>query len=187
MSKSCLLSFSGGLDSLAAAIKLKDEGYEVTLGHITWLIQGTDFGQEQTKAAHALAEELDLPVLILGRMLFPEYSYAKFAWVPMCIATIMHHAGDPCEYPSKNAMRYDAVAFGTDFRPDPEYDNSIRYLWLMAMRAYIYGGEVLYPLDGMRDKERAALVPKRLRDMTVCCYLGRSAAEPCGKCWKCLR
>ena len=45
MSKSCLLSFSGGLDSLAAAIVLKEQGHDVTLGHIMWLIEGTNFGE----------------------------------------------------------------------------------------------------------------------------------------------
>ena len=98
----------------------------------------------------------------------------------------MHHAGDPCVYPAKNKMRYDCVAFGTDFRPDPEYDNSIRYLWLQSMRAYIYQGQVLYPLDGMSRRERAALVPRRQYERTVCCYLGKSAREPCGTCWKCI-
>lgn len=185
-SKTCLLSFSGGLDSLAAAIKLKEDGYDVTLGHITWLIQGTNFGEEQTKAAHRQAEALDLNILILARMMFPEYSWAKFSWVPVCISTVLHHAGDPCEYPAKTLLRWDAVAFGTDFRPDPEYDNSIRHLWLTAMRSYIYKGEVLYPLDGLSRRERAAMVPQHLLDMTVCCYLGVSAEEPCGKCYKCV-
>ncbi len=183
---SVLLGFSGGLDSLAAAIKLKQDGHDVTLGHITWLIQGTDFGEEQTKAAHRLAEELDIPILILARMMFPKYSYAKYAWVPIAIATLLHHAGDPCEYPAKSVERYEAVAFGTDFKHDPDYDNSIRWLWLAAMRMYIYRGKVVYPLEGMSRAERAELVPQRLRDMTVCCYLGKSAAEPCGTCYKCV-
>ena len=184
--KSVLLSFSGGLDSLAAAIKLKEDGYDVTLGHINWDIDGTNFGQQQTLAAHRLARELGMPLIVLADMWFPESSFAKYSWVPVCISTIMHHAGDPCEYPAKTVQRYDAVAFGTDFKHDPEYDNSIRYLWLASMRAYIYRGEVLYPLDGMSRRERAALVPKRQYDMTVCCYLGKSAEEPCGKCWKCI-
>ena len=182
----CLLSFSGGLDSLACAIVLKERGYDVTLGHIEWLIEGHDFGLEQTCAAKGLARELGMPLETLAKMWFPVNSYAKYSWVPVCISTIMHHAGDPCEYPALPVRRYDSVAFGTDFKPGADYDNSIRGLWLKAMQGYAYDGQVLYPLEGMSRRERAALVPQRQYDMTVCCYLGLSAAEPCGVCWKCV-
>jgi hypothetical protein len=183
--KSCLLGFSGGLDSLAAAIVLKDAGYDVTLGHVAWLIQGTDFGEEQTKAANVQAEVLDLPLLILARMMFPEYSAAKYSWVPVTISTILHHAGDPLEYPAPSVLRYDSVAFGTDFLEVPEHDNHIRRWWLTAMRRYTYKGEVLYPLEGLERADRRRIVPEHLQATTVCCYLGKSAAEPCGVCYKC--
>lgn len=182
----CLLSFSGGLDSLAAAIKLKEDGYDVTLGHIVWIIEGHDFGEEQSKAAFILARELGMPLEVLAHMRFPEASFAKYSWVPVSISTIMHHAGDPCEYPAPPALRYDSVAFGTDFKDIEKYDNSIRRWWLKGMQNYAYDGEVLFPLDGLSRRERAALVPQRQYDMTVCCYLGVSAAEPCGVCWKCV-
>jgi 7-cyano-7-deazaguanine synthase in queuosine biosynthesis len=185
----CLLSFSGGLDSLACAIKLKEDGYDVTLGHISWLINGTNFGEAQTVAAYNLAEELGMPLEVLAYMGFPETSFAKYSWVPVCISTIMHHAGDPCEYPAPMVRRYDSVAFGTDFKPDAKYDNHIRRTWLAAMKGYAYDGMVLFPLEGMERSERAALIPKRQYDMTVCCYLGSADEEgrykPCGVCWKC--
>lgn len=185
MKGTCLLSFSGGLDSVAAIGVLKTWGYDITLGHITWLIQGTRFGEEQTKAAHRLAGELSLPIIILARMMFPEYSYAKYSWVPACISTILHHAGDPCEYPADSVRRYDAVAFGTDFLDTGLSDNSVRMGWLKAMQDYTYDGEVLFPLDGMTRPERKAIVPPALLEMTVSCYLGQDG-EPCGTCWKCL-
>ncbi len=184
--KTCLLSFSGGLDSLAAAIKLHEDGYDVTLGHIAWFIGGTDFGEAQTQAAHLLAHELGMPLHILATMSFPETSFAKYSWVPVCISTIMHHAGDPCEYPAPMVRRYDSVAFGTDFKDDPKWDNHVRQWWLAGMHDYAYNGPVLFPLEGMERSERAALVPDRQYNMTVCCYLGKSAAEPCGVCWKCV-
>lgn len=164
---------------------LKEEGHDVTLGHIVWLIQGTNFGEEQTKAAHRLAGELNLPIEILARMMFPKTSYAKYSWVPVCISTIMHHAGDPCVYPAAMVQRYDSVAFGTDFKDAAKYDNHIRRTWMAAMLQYAYDGEVLYPLHGLERSERAALIPKHMLDMTVCCYLGPSAEEPCGVCYKC--
>lgn len=182
----CLLSFSGGLDSLAAAIVLRENGYDVTLGHINWIIGGTNFGQKQTLAAHRLARELNMPLEVLAEMWFPETSFAKYSWVPVCISTIMHHAGDPCEYPAPPAQRYDSVAFGTDFKDIEKYDNSIRRWWLKGMQNYAYDGEVLFPLEGLERSQRAGLVPQRQYDMTVCCYLGRSAEEPCGVCWKCV-
>lgn len=184
--KTCLLSFSGGLDSVAAAIVLKEQGYDVTLGHVVWLIQGTNFGEVQTQAAHTIAGELNLPIQILARMMFPVTSFAKYSWVPVCISTIMHHAGDPCEYPAHAVQRYDSVAFGTDFLEVPEHDNRIRRWWLTAMQHYAYDGEVRYPLEGLERAERAALVPAYIREMTVACYLGKSAEEPCGVCYKCL-
>jgi 7-cyano-7-deazaguanine synthase in queuosine biosynthesis len=184
--KTCLLSFSGGLDSLAAAIVLKDQGYDVTLGHIEWLIERTNFGEAQTDAALLLAGELGLPIEILATMQFPDISYAKYSWVPVCISTIMHHAGDPCVYPADKVRRFDSVAFGTDFLEVPEHDNRIRRWWLTAMQHYAYDGEVLYPLEGLERAERVALIPDRLRDMAVFCYLGPSAEEPCGVCFKCL-
>lgn len=184
--KSCLLGFSGGLDSVAAAIKLRDDGYDVTLGHIEWIIDGTDFGEAQTIAAVRLAAELGMPLHILAEMRFPESSAAKYSWVPVAISTIVHHAGDPLEYPAPSVLRYDSVAFGTDFLEVPEQDNHIRRWWLTAMCRYTYKGEVLFPLEHLTTRaKRAALVPQRLLDMTVCCYLGESAAKPCGKCWKC--
>ncbi len=184
--KTCLLSFSGGLDSLAAAIVLKEDGYDVTLGHINWDIDGTNFGQQQTLAAHRQAGELGMPLIVLADMWFPEWSFAKYSWVPVCISTIMHHAGDPCEYPANSVQRYDSVAFGTDFLDVPEHDNTIRRWWLRAMQDYIYDGEVVYPLEGLERGERRALIPQHLQDMMVCCYLGASAAEPCGTCYKCV-
>lgn len=105
--------------------------------------------------------------------------------MPVAISTIMHHAGDPCVYPAEKALRYDSVAFGTDFLDVPEHDNHIRRWWLTAMQHYAYAGEVLYPLEGLERPERRKLVPEYMQDWTVCCYLGRSAAEPCGVCWKC--
>ncbi len=182
----CLLSFSGGLDSLAAAIVLKERGYDVTLGHIAWFIQGTNFGQQQTRAANLLAGELNMPLELLARMLFPETSFAKYSWVPVSISTIMHHAGDPCEYPARSVQRYDSVAFGTDFKDFVKDETHVKRQWLAGMQGYAYDGEVLYPLDGLDRSERAALVPKHMRDMTVCCYLGPSAEEPCGVCYKCI-
>ena len=181
----CLLSFSGGLDSLACAIVLKKEGYDVTLGHIAWFIQGTNFGQKQTLAAYSLGVELNLPLEVLARMLFPETSYAKFSWLPACISTVMHHAGDPCEYPAPKVRRYDSVAFGFS-HAESAGGNHIKRNWVAGMHDYAYDGPVLFPLDGLNRKERAAMVPKRLRDMTVCCYLGPSAEEPCGVCYKCI-
>lgn len=186
MPPSCLLSFSGGLDSLACAIVLKERGHDVTLGHIEWLIEGTNFGEAQTKAAHRLARELGMPLVVLATMRFPAKSYAKYSWVPVCISTIMHHAGDPCVYPTAKVRRYASVAFGTDFQDSEKNDNYIRGQWLAAMRGYAYDGEVLFPLEGLERSERAALVPSRQYDMTVCCYLGPSAEEPCGVCWKCI-
>lgn len=177
----CLLSFSGGLDSLASAIVLKQQGYDITLGHISWLIYGTNFGEAQTVAAYNLAEELSLPLEVLAYMGFPETSFAKYSWVPVCISTMMHHAGDPCVYPAPNVQRYDSVAFGFSVKDFP-----IKQQWLAGMRDYAYGGEVLFPVEGMERSERAALASKRMQDMTVCCYLGPSAEEPCGVCWKCI-
>ena len=175
-----LLSFSGGLDSLASAIVLKEQGHDVTLGHIIWLIQGTNFGEAQTGAAKRLARELGLPLELLATMSFPEWSYAKYSWVPVCISTIMHHAGDPCVYPAPIVRRYDSVAFGFSAKNFP-----IKGHWLAGMHDYAYDGEVLFPVDELPRNERAALVPEHMRDMTVCCYLGPSAEEPCGVCWKC--
>lgn len=176
----CLLSFSGGLDSLASAIVLKQRGYHVTLGHIVWIIEGTNFGEAQTVAAYKLARKLDMPLEVLAHMRFPEASFAKYSWVPVCISTIMHHAGDPCEYPAPKARRYDSVAFGFSIK-----NFEIKRHWMAGMQGYAYDGEVLYPVDGMERSERAALAPKYMQAMTVCCYLGPSAEEPCGVCWKC--
>ena len=181
----CLLSFSGGLDSLASAIVLKQRDYKVTLGHIVWTIGGTNFGEAQTEAAILLAHELALPLDVLAYMRFPEKSYAKYSWVPVCISTIMHHAGDPCEYPASNVQRYDNVAFGFSVMDHREYNFHIKRQWLAGMSEYAYGGKVLFPVDELDRSERAALVPEHMRDMTVCCYLGPSAEEPCGVCWKC--
>ena len=185
--KTCLLSFSGGLDSLAAACKLRDDGYDVTLGHLVWILEGSDFGEAQSGAAYRLAAELGMDIETLAHVRMPAASFAKYAWVPIAIATIMHHAGDPCVYPAENEMRFDSVAFGTDLKHDPECDNSIRWMWVAAMRLYIYGGEVLYPLDGINTRsERAALVPDHLQGVWVSCSEGERGLVPCGKCWKCL-
>ena len=181
----CLLSFSGGLDSLASAIVLKQRGYDVTLGHIAWLIGGTNFGEKQTEAAVNLSHELGMPILVLATMHFPEKSYAKYSWVPVSISTIMHHAGDPCVYPAPKVQRYDNVAFGFSVMDRGEYEFHIKRQWLAGMHEYAYDGEVLFPVNELTRSERVALVPKRLENMTVCCYLGLSAAEPCGVCWKC--
>ena len=103
----------------------------------------------------------------------------------MCISTIMHHAGDPCEYPAPNVRRFDAVAFGFEVTDIEKYICSIKADWLESMR-HTYDGPVHLPIDGMHRSEVVARVPEFLRELTVSCYWGRSAEEPCGRCWKCL-
>ncbi len=168
---------------MACAIVLKQQGYDVTLGHVEWFIQGTNFGEAQTEAARLLAGELDMPFEVLACMVFPKTSFAKYSWVPVCISTIMHHAGDPCVYPAPLVRRYASVAFGFD---PVTGDNRIKRWWIEGMHEYAYDGPVLFPLDGLDRSERAALIPKHLLALTVCCYLGPSAEEPCGVCWKCV-
>jgi 7-cyano-7-deazaguanine synthase in queuosine biosynthesis len=183
-----LLSFSGGLDSLAAAILLKGQGFTVDLGHIEWLIEGTDFGERQTRAAHRLAAELDLPIETLAKVWIPRDSYAKFSWVPVCIATIMHHAGDACVYPAPSVQRYDNVAFGFDTIDFDDQDVSSKNKWLDGMR-YAYKGPVLTPVEDLWavPGNIRTVIPQHLWDLTVSCYQGSSAGEPCGTCFKCMR
>ena len=184
----CLLSFSGGLDSVAAAIQLERDGYDVTLGHIEWYIAGTDFGQNQTQAAQDIAKELDMPLEILAHMWFPEASYAKYSWVPVCISTIMHHAGDCCEYPGPPACRFDSVGFGFDGIPYEGDNCEFKQQWIQGMRGYAYQGDILFPNQG---KSRWAghyddIIPKHLWDMTVSCYQGVTYGD-CPGCPKCIK
>jgi hypothetical protein len=186
--QTALLSFSGGLDSLASAILLKEQGYEVTLGHIEWLIEGTDFGLEQTCAAKALARELGLPLLTLAKVWIPRDSYARYSWVPMCISTIMHHAGDACVYPAPSVQRYDNVAFGFDTVDFDGWDVSSKRKWLDGM-GYAYKGTILLPAEDLwaEPGKIGKVIPQRLWDMTISCYQGSSGATPCGTCFKCMR
>ncbi len=182
-----LLSFSGGLDSLAAAILLQQTGYTVTLGHIEWIIEGTNWGQQQSLAAQALARELDLPFEVLAKAWLPKTSFAKYAWVPFCISTIIHHAGDPCKYPEWPLLRYDSVAFGFDAEDFKKREFGVTRSWLKGMTDYCYDGAVLFPTNGMERKTGIydTLIPQKLWDMTVSCYQGTSAEQPCGVCDKC--
>lgn len=183
-----LLSFSGGLDSLASALLLQQTGYTVTLGHVEWIIEGTNWGQAQTQAAKDLAVELDLPFEILAKCWFPETSFAKYSWVPVCISTIMHHAGDPCVYPADQKLRYDSVAFGFDAIPFDDRDFGVKRKWIAGMQEYMYAGEVFFPTNGLyRHKGHYdRLIPKELWDMAVSCYLGPDGTIPCGDCPKCV-
>ena len=187
MKPTCLLSFSGGLDSLAAALQLESAGFDVTLGHIEWLIQGTSFGEEQTAAAKELAHELDMPLLTLASMWFPADSYAKYSWVPVCISTMMHHAGDGCVYPGPMQQRYDRVAFGFDAVPYGGDHFVTKRHWLAGMREYAYRGDLLFPNNG---KSRWAgdydsIIPMHLRALAASCYEGVGLDGVCPGCPKC--
>jgi len=188
MNPTCLLSFSGGLDSVAAALILRRADWDVTLGHVEWLIEGTAFGVNQTKAARALAVELDMPFKVLAKMWFPIDSYAKYSWVPVCISTIMHHAGDACVYPGPKVLRYDAVAFGFD---GVEYEGNKLGLeakrgWMQGMRDYAYSGRVLFPCNAKsRWDGDYHMVPEKLWNMAVSCYQGVLGDGACPGCPKC--
>lgn len=186
----CLLSFSGGLDSLAAALILREHDWDVTLGHVKWLIEGTSFGENQTKAAHKLAAELEMPMEVLATMTFPATSYAKYSWVPVCISTIMHHAGDACVYPGPAALRYDAVAFGFD---GVEYEGNktgllAKRAWMQGMKEYAYQGRVLFPCNAKsRWDGDYSMIPEKLWGMAVSCYEGVVGDGACPGCPKCLK
>jgi hypothetical protein len=188
--RTCLLSFSGGLDSLAAALLLKEQGWDVTLGHLEWLIEGEGFGEAQTAAARKLAVELDMPLKVLGTMWWPKGSYAKYSWVPVCISTIMHHAGDGCVYPGPMLHRYDAVGFGFDGLDyeGQEVGLTAKQGWIQGMKEYAYQGEVLYPCNGLsRWWDDYGFIPERLAKMAVSCYQGMVGDEACKGCPKCER
>ena len=100
----------------------------------------------------------------------------------------MHHAGDPCVYPAYKQDRFDNVAFGYDAIDFDDEDFTVKRLWMDGMKAYAFGGQLLFPTNGMfRHKgDYDSLIPPYLWDMAVSCYLGPNGTTPCGKCPKCI-
>jgi hypothetical protein len=173
------------MDSTASAIRLQRAGWDVTLGHVEWLIEGHDFGWRQTHAARTIANRLDMPMVTIAEVNIPLESYAKYAWMPVCIALVTHHAGDPCEYPAPKEQRYDAISFGTHLLNRGKFNHDVKRAWVQAMRDYAFSGPVLMPVEGWSRKKTTEYVPEDIRNLTVCCYQGPSVDEPCGKCYKC--
>ena len=76
--KTVLLAFSGGLDSTLSAVRLRDEGYKVTLAYVQWNVEGSPFGRLQHESSAAIAAKLDCPFKTLAVVTSPRSGNAKW-------------------------------------------------------------------------------------------------------------
>lgn len=182
MKKTCLLAFSGGLDSTTSAIRLMEDGHLVTLGFVDWDITGSKLGELQRNAAKRVADKLGLELMYLASVVFPHGGKgAKWSWVQAIAAMILWEAAYPI-------MKYDAVAFGIHADggegtwQKPQYTGqAINY----TAKAVNYTGDILYPVNGVGRQEMWEALPSDLRKIVWCCNIPTGDGNPCGSCYKC--
>lgn len=180
MKKTVLLAFSGGLDSTTCAIKLRDAGHLVTLGYVDWEIEGSSFGLLQAAAAVQVAEKLDLKLEILAQCRLPKGHQTKGSWVQAIASMILWEAAFPI-------MRYDAVAFGMQITSHETWQRMEcnRAVVENIAKVVNYGGEILYPVDGIGRQEQWKAMPDNIGQLIWCCNIPTDDGRPCGHCYKC--
>lgn len=194
--KTCLVSYSGGVDSTAVAWELMKRGYIVELGYLRWDIAGSPFGAKQHEAATKVAAALDLTLIELGHVTVPKWNPCRFSWVQCAIAMTFWQAA----YPVKN---YDAVAFGFHEATAEGYvyvgegayvaggygdtfqADMFPHFIPASSHAVRYDGEILYPLAGKTRAECWDLLPDELKPLVWGCNVPKPDGSRCGRCFKC--
>lgn len=161
------LSFSGGLDSTTAALRLKRAGHEVVLHHVRWNNRA-GMGNPQSKAAHAVAAALGLPIRLSG-----EYTtHDGIRWVPVFLAIM-------CELGTYYG--YDAVAWGVSGANQYRRDTAAALAQGSQFR-----GELLFPVWGVPRSEQWPEIPQAVQPLIWACHRRRPVdGPPCGTCEKC--
>lgn len=200
-SKNILLAYSGGKDSTATAIWLRDHKYNVTLYHLHGINQTY---KDEWKTAQAMAEKLKLPIVIEDIHIRGAHSYIEHPMKNMVIASRM------LEYGIREGLT-SQIAFGnfstSSLNSDPfeVCGGDCNEMWRTyerVVQTIIPEFEVLTPLENMKDtldillqhKDiavgcQSCIGPYRYRD-----YLHRNNVKKynidlpekrCGSCWKC--
>ncbi len=91
--KKVAVMFSGGLDSTYAAWYMKSQGYEVHLFHVNWTYTDspTVEGDSDTACAVRVAQQLELPLHVLGKVVIPGKIDTGVGMIPPIAAMILCH------------------------------------------------------------------------------------------------
>ena len=199
--KAVLLAFSGGKDSTATAIWLKEHGYDVTLYHLVGINKTY---KDEHWTAGVVAEKLGLPIVFGHCYLSGNHDYVEHPMKNMMIANAM------LQYGLQNKLTH-RIAFGnfsTSTLEDDPFEvcgGDDREMWQIytdCIRHVIPSFQIMTPLANMKDTLdillqkpdiavlcQSCIGPYRYRD-----YLHRNNVRKygvqlrdkrCGSCWKC--
>lgn len=196
-----IVAFSGGKDSTATAMKLKNDGYDVRLFYVKGINKSYS---DEIDHAKRLADELGLPLHVAN---VTQHGKTSFKESPVKNQLIASMALD---YAIENGYGC-TVAFG-DFTTD-NIGNSQFYeswsdtqemwsAWLELVRTYVPNAELIIPfetynetLDMISERRKilemvcGCILPYRFRAMTrnnnESKFGIRLLPNRCGSCWKC--
>lgn len=201
LNNNVVVCFSGGKDSVAAAIKLRDEGRNVFLFHVAGI--NTSYPDEIMHVVQ-LAQYLNMPLHVMHIKQQGKTSFKESPVKNQLIASLA------LDYAVENNIGV-SICFG-DFKTDTTQNSQffeswsdtqeMWSAWLALVRSYFSDIELIIPFDTynetldiisdsreLLEKVCGCIMPYRFRKMTrernEKKYIIELLPNRCGSCWKC--
>lgn len=186
MKETCIIPFSGGVESTATLLWALEKGEVPYVFHLVT----NGYWESQLKSTKKIAEELGIKVnyiMVDWKDVYSDYD-----------STIKHYGQEPPNnlywlHWTQIIQTYNPfikkvfIGFNgglkklgdnsSDYKPE-QYHKTVKLLEELS------GAEYKTPLEHLTKLQQWNMIPKKIQDMTVSCISPKD--YPCGKCFKCV-